>query len=101
LVCTVPNRGAVDGIEPGAGVEVVCHVDGTGPHPLPVGAIPLAFRGLVQAVKAYETLTVQAAVERKREVAVQALINHPLVGDMPTAEALVDEMLAAHGLEFD
>jgi 6-phospho-beta-glucosidase len=101
LVGTVPNQGAVEGIEPEAGVEIVCRVDRTGPHPLPVGPIPLAFRGLVQAVKAYETLTVQAAVERKRDWAVQALINHPLVGDVPTAEALVDEMLAAHALNFD
>lgn len=100
LVCTAPNRGAVEGIEPEAGVELVCTVDSTGAHPLPVGPIPLAFRGLVQAVKAYETLTVQAAVTRQRLPAIQALINHPLVGDLPVAEALVDAMLPAHGLHF-
>ncbi len=100
LVCTVPNRGAVEGIEAAAGVEVVCRVDGTGAHPLPVGPVPLPLRGLVQAVKAYETLTVEAAVTRRRLPAVQALVNHPLVGDLQVAEALVDEMLAAHGLHF-
>jgi len=100
LVCTVPNQGAVEGIDADAGVEIVCTVDGNGPHPLPVGPIPLAFRGLVQAVKAYETLTVEAAVTRRRKSAVQALVNHPLVGDLKVAESLVDEMLAAHGLNF-
>jgi 6-phospho-beta-glucosidase len=100
LVCTVTNGGAVDGIEPEAGVEIVCRVDRDGPHPLPVGPIPLAFRGLVQAVKAYETLTVAAAVQRSRRLAVQALVNHPLVGDLPTAEGLVDALLRAHGLEY-
>ncbi len=98
LVCTVPNRGVVEGIEPEAGVEVVCRVDRNGAQPLPVGPIPLQIRGLVQAVKAYETLTVQAAVQRDRAVAVQALMNHPLVGEVGTAKALVDEMIEAHGL---
>ena len=100
LVCTVPNAGAVEGIEAAAGVEVVCRVDAAGAHPLPVGPIPLAFRGLVQAVKAYETLAVEAAIHQNRSLAIQALLNHPLVGDLATAEALVDEMLAAHGLHY-
>ena len=100
LICTVPNQGAVEGLEPEVGVEIVCTVDRSGPHPVPFGPIPLAFRGLVQAVKAYETLTVEAAVHQSRSLAVEALINHPLVGDLPLAEALVDEMLAAHGLNF-
>lgn len=100
LVCTVPNQGAVAEIEAEAGVEIVCTVDRTGPHPLPVGPIPPAFRGLVQAVKAYETLTVEAAVQQSRTLAIQALLNHPLVGDLPTTEALVDELLTAHGLRY-
>jgi len=98
LVCTVPNRGAVAGIEAEAGVEIVCNVGRSGPQPLPVGPIPLAFRGLVQAVKAYESLTVEAAVQQNRTLAIQALINHPLVGDLAVAESLVDALLAAHGL---
>jgi len=96
----VLNQGAVTGIPDDASVEIVCRVDNAGLLPLPVGEIPLAFRGLVQAVKAYETLTVEAAVHQSRTLALQALINHPLVGDLPLAEALVDEMLAAHGLSF-
>ncbi len=94
------NHGAVAGIADDAGVEVVCRVDRTGPHPLPVGEIPLAFRGLVQAVKAYETLTVMAAVQQSRTLAIQALLNHPLVGDLPLAETIVDEMLSAHGITY-
>jgi 6-phospho-beta-glucosidase len=38
--------------------------------------------------------------ELRRTLAVQALVNHPLVGDIDIIEPLVDEMLAAHGLEF-
>ncbi len=97
LVASVPNAGAVMGIEDDAVVEVVCRIDGKGAAPLRVGPIPIAFRGLVLAVKAYETLTVEAALTRDRRLMIQALVNHPLVGDLDIIEPLVDEMLAAHG----
>jgi len=71
-----------------------------GPQPIRVGPMPASFRGLVQAVKAYESLTVQAAVQRSRRLALQALLNHPLVGDMDVAEPLLSELEAAHKLEL-
>jgi len=100
LAMSVPNRGAVAGIAADAAVEVVCRVDASGATPLPVGPIPPAFRGLVLAVKAYETLTVEAAVRRERRLVKQALVNDPLVGDLDVIDPLVEEMLAAHGLAF-
>ncbi len=100
LTANVPNKGSINGIDNDAVVEVVCRVDRRGAHPLPVGPIPLAFRGLVQALKAYETLTVEAAVHRSRRLAALALLNHPLVGDLDVIEPLLDEMLDAHHLEF-
>ena len=100
IACSVPNRGTIEQIDDAASVEVVCTVGRNGPEPIPVGPIPLAFRGLVLAVKAYETLSVEAAVTRSRKLALQALLNHPLVGDLDVAEPLLDEMLRAHGLEF-
>ncbi len=100
ITCNVPNHGSIAGIDNDAVVEVVCRVDRNGAHPLPVGPIPLAFRGVVQALKAYETLTVEAAVQRSKRLAVLALLNHPLVGDLDVIEPLLDEMLDAHNLEF-
>jgi 6-phospho-beta-glucosidase len=100
FTCNVPNQGAVEGIDGEAVVEVLCRVDKDGAHPLPVGPIPLAFRGTVQALKAYETLTVEAAVRRDKTLAVQALLNHPLVGDIDVVERLLPEMLEAHGLRY-
>jgi 6-phospho-beta-glucosidase len=100
LACSVLNRGAVEGIPDEAAVEVVCRVDARGAAPIPVGPIPLSFRGLVQAVKAYETLAVQAAVERSRSLALRALVAHPLCGDLDVARPLLDEMLAAHQLDY-
>jgi 6-phospho-beta-glucosidase len=100
LVASVKNGDAVEGLPAEAVVEVVCRVDRRGATPLKVGPIPSAFRGLVQAVKAYELLAVQAAVERSRLRVKQALMNHPLAGDLDVIEPLVDELLKAHGLDF-
>jgi len=101
LPANVPNHGAVRAMEEDAVVEVVCRVDRRGAAPLPVGRVPLAFAGLVQAIKAYETLTVEAAIARSRRLAVLALMNHPLAGDLDVIGPMVSEMLEAHGLRFD
>ncbi len=90
------NQGAVDGIPADASVEISCAVDRTGPHPIHYGAIPLPIRGLIQAVKAYESLTVQAAVECSRRVAMQALMAHPLVPSWEVAKPLFAELMAAN-----
>jgi 6-phospho-beta-glucosidase len=100
LVCSVQNRGSVTGMDDDAGVELSCLVNKKGATPLPVGKIPMAYRGIVQAVKAYETLTVEAAVKKSRNLAIQAMLNHPLGGDVSQVEPMVDEMLKAHGLRF-
>jgi len=95
-IIQVLNQGAVDDIPPDASVEVPCLVDRTGPHPIRMGAIPLPIRGLIQAVKAYESLTVQAAVEGSRRLAMQALMAHPLVPSWEVAKPLLEELLAAN-----
>ncbi len=95
-IVQVLNRGAVDGIPADASVEIACIVDRTGPHPIRVGELPLPIRGLVQHVKAYESLTVQAAVEGSRRIALQALMSHPLVPSWEVARPLLDDLLAAN-----
>ena len=100
IVMSTLNRGAVAGLPDDVAVETVCRVDASGARALPMGEMPLAFRGLVQAVKAHETLTVKAAVARSRDLALQALLAHPLVGDIDVAAPMLDEMLAAHGMDY-
>jgi 6-phospho-beta-glucosidase len=54
----------------------------------------------MQAVKAYERLTIQAVAEGSRAAAVHALAVHPLVADVRLAEQIVDGYMAAHGAFF-
>ena len=59
---------------------------------------PLApeLRGLVQAVKAYEQLAIQAAVSGDSGTALRALMANPLVADWAIAEPLLDALLEAN-----
>jgi 6-phospho-beta-glucosidase len=47
-------------------------------------------------VKLYERLTVRAAVEGSYDIALEALLAHPLVGSYPLARSILDDYLVAH-----
>ena len=92
----VPNEGAIEGMRDTDVVEVSCRIDRDGAHPLPIGRMPEAQAYLIQSVKHYERLTVEAITRKSREIAVEALVAHPLVLSYSRAEPLVDKYLAAH-----
>jgi 6-phospho-beta-glucosidase len=97
LILNVRNRGAIADLEESDVVEVSCVVDEHGAHPLAQGVLPEAARALIEPVKAYERLTVRAAVEGSYELALKALLVHPLVGSYEVARSILDDYLAAHG----
>lgn len=96
IVANVPNRGAVPGMREDDVVEVACRSDQTGLHPIPMDSVPEDELLLMQQVKQYERLTVEAVRNHSRECAVEALMNHPLVGSYSLSRSLVDAYLTAH-----
>jgi 6-phospho-beta-glucosidase len=96
LILDVPNRGAIAGLRDDDVVEVTCLADEHGAHPLAQGAIPDGARALIEQVKIYERLTVEAAVGGSYDTALRALLAHPLVGSYPLARAILDDYLSAH-----
>lgn len=92
-IVDVRNGPTIPDLPPESVIEVNAVIDARGAHPLPVGPLPLSVRGLVQQVKTYEELTVQAAVHGDRQAAYLALLNHPLVPGALTAQGLLDEIL--------
>jgi 6-phospho-beta-glucosidase len=92
-VVNVPNRGAVPGVPEDWVMELPCTVQRSGIEPLPAEPLHPAVAGLVAAVKAYELLTVEAAVHGDRDAAFQALLANPLGPEVEQAQALLDEML--------
>jgi 6-phospho-beta-glucosidase len=92
--CTLPDLPA------DAAVEVSCLVDGRGARPLYQGPMPLAVRGLIQQVKAYEQLTIEAAITGNRDTALMALVNNPVVPSVGVAERLLADILRENRAEL-
>jgi 6-phospho-beta-glucosidase len=95
-VVNTRNDGAIPEIAADAVVEVACRIDRQGAHPLPVDPLAPEMLGLVQQAKAYERLTVRAAVEGDRDLALKALMANPLVRDYSVAAPLLAELLVAN-----
>ncbi len=91
-----PNRGALSDLAAESVVEVSCVIGADGPRPLPIGSLRPELRGLLQQVKAYEELTIKAAVTGDRGAALQALIANPLVPSAAAAKRILDDLLEAH-----
>lgn len=96
-VVNTTNRGSIIDLPEKAVIETNCIINSEGAHPLTNGHLPLNIRGLVQQVKAYEELTVEAAVSGDRGKALMALVNNPLVHDTDTAQMLLEDIISAHG----
>jgi len=95
-VVNIPNQWCLDEMPEGAIVEVEAlvgpeGVSGMKALPLPPGVVPW-----LQARAWQQALTVEAALQGSRQLALQALLADPLVPGLETAEKLLDELLAAH-----
>ena len=77
-------------------LEMPATVRRRGITPIPTEPLPLACFGLISAVKAYELLTVEAAVHGDREAAYQALLVNPLGPKADKVQAVLDDLLETH-----
>jgi 6-phospho-beta-glucosidase len=94
-VVNVRNAGAIPNLDDDAVVEVPCRIGADGAAPLPQRPLPPEMLGLVQQVKAYERLTVSAARDGDRDLALKALMANPLVASHAVASPLLDALLDA------
>jgi 6-phospho-beta-glucosidase len=99
-ILNVPNRGALPGMADDDVVEVACHAGNGVIRPIALGPPPDHALGLMKSVKAYERLTIQAAVEGSYSLALKALALHPLVPSYETARLILDDYIARHGDYF-
>lgn len=96
MVVNVPNHGAVKFLPDDAVVEISCLVNKRGMSPLHVSHVPEMCWGIIAAVKNYEQLAVEAAVEGNIRKMKLALLAHPLVRQYDLVENLVPELLEAN-----
>ena len=90
------NNGAIEGLDDDSAVEVSCVITKEGPRPLAMGKLPLQVTGLVQEIKNFEKLVIEAAVTGDYHTALMAMSMNPLVPSDKMAKILLDELLVAH-----
>lgn len=90
LVVNTRNDGAIEDLLDDDVVETNCVVGRNQVETRSFGRLPPQVSGLIQAVKQYERLTIRAAVEASEDVAVCALLNHPLVHGFENAQKAVE-----------
>jgi 6-phospho-beta-glucosidase len=94
-VVDVRNNGTVEGLADDDVIEVLADVGAGGTEPLPQPPVAPELLGLMQHVTAYERLAAQAAISGDPAIARKALLTHPLIGQHPLSEELVDRLLEA------
>ena len=92
------NGGVLPFLQKDDVAEVKCVVGKDGPRPLPLinPNVNQHIVGLIQGVKAYEKLAVQAGLNGDYNAGIAALLTNPLVGDSARARAVFNELLEAH-----
>ncbi len=94
LAVNVANEGFIENLPRGTVVEVPATVDGKGIHPYVLGSLPRGFAGLLNNQVAAIDLSVEAALQGSRELALQALLVDPVVHSAAAAERTLDTILS-------
>lgn len=87
------NDGAIPTFDDDVAVEIPARIGRAGARALPQSPPAPAIRGLMQLIKAYESLTVQAAVTGDQETAFQAMLTNPLMPGATGSRALLKDLL--------
>ena len=95
VICTA-NDGCIEGLDAAAVVEVPAVVSGANIRTLHVGKMPKEISALVQHVKSYESLTVEAAYHKSADKAFLALVNHPFIRSANDAELILQDIIEQH-----
>lgn len=95
-VVNLRNDGTLPFLPDDAVVEVPATITAAGATAVPVDAVPPIYSGLISHTFAYEQLALDAAVHGGRDRVFEALLAHPLVGQVDQAEKLTDLLLAAN-----
>ncbi|MBU5485888.1 6-phospho-beta-glucosidase [Clostridium sp. MSJ-11] len=89
----VKNNGAILDLPYNSVIETNAIVNKTGAVPISSGALLNSVKGLVQQIKLYEILTIEAAVNGDYNQAFLALINNPLGGSINITKKLLKDIL--------
>lgn len=87
------NNGAINGLPDDCAVEVSSLITSSGPQPLNVAAFPEDTLRLLQLMKSFERLTIEAAITGNRHTAWRALVLNPLIVSGEKLELALNDII--------
>jgi alpha-galactosidase/6-phospho-beta-glucosidase family protein len=96
LAVNLPNEGQITNLPAGAIVETPGLISGWGARGFPVGAMPEPLAELLRQELARVRLSVDAAANGDRQAALQCLLLDPVIRDIETAKAVLDDYLTSY-----
>jgi 6-phospho-beta-glucosidase len=97
----IMNNGTITNVPANSIIEANCIVGRNGARPVHIGAADVKIAGLINYVKAYEQLTINAAVTGSYHDALMAINSNPLIIEYSDGKAILDEFLLAHSPYLD
>lgn len=97
-IMNLPNAGQIANLPHGAVVETYGVIDTTGAHATVYGEVPAGVQNILQKHILNQEMTVQAALNGDRVLALQVLLNDPLSSclTIPQAKHMLEEILEAN-----
>jgi alpha-galactosidase len=95
-IVNLPNTGQIDNLPRGAVVETLAEITAAGAFPHTVGALPPGILSTLQQHATNQEMIAVAALEGDRHLALQAMVNDPLVPSLQIARSMLDELIDAH-----
>jgi 6-phospho-beta-glucosidase len=92
-VVNVRNGGAVPDYALDWILELPARIGSTGISPVPTRPLPPSCYALVAAVKSFELLTIEAALNGSRKAAYEAMLAHPLGPPADQIQAVLEDLL--------
>jgi alpha-galactosidase len=96
LAANLPNVGQIPNLPLNTIVETPVLVDGDGIHPVYVGPLPQAVAELCRRELSVAQIGIDAAVNGDRQKALLCLLLDPVITDIETAKAVLDDYLVSY-----
>lgn len=93
MVVSTKNNGIIDCLPNNCAVEVTVKVFKDKFEPLPQDPMPIEVRGILQLMKNYEEMTIEAGVKGDYNKAIQALTINPLITSGHVVKTLLNEVI--------
>ncbi|MCF7925046.1 MAG: 6-phospho-beta-glucosidase [Candidatus Izimaplasma sp.] len=95
-VVNTVNNGFITDLPYGCAIEITSRITKDGPVPVYIGRLPNEIKGLVQNVKSFEEILVDAIFEKNLKKAKFALQINPFTNSINDASQAFDELVEAH-----